>query len=113
MTVSSNYAAGYARKSLFLVAATDPRAMESIPGLSELISKLFSQCGLLTICFFAAMVWLSIQLAKSRSVSEADRSSYMKLYNEQNAVYEKLAIAQAEIRTLLFALQSRSASDDD
>ena len=87
--------------------------MEAIPGLAGYLPKLLTECGLAAVVLGAWAVWLMLQLNGARKLAESDRATYMKLYNEQTSVYEKLAISHAELKTLVFTLQSRAIGDDN
>lgn len=81
--------------------------------LSNVLPKLFSECGIAAWILGAVCVWLAVQLAAVRKVSETDRASFMKLFNEQNAAYDKLAAAHNTMQGMLLGLQSRHAGDDN
>lgn len=78
-----------------------------IPGLTGLSERLLSQCGLVTAVLFAGIVWLALQLAKTRAGWETDRSGMLKMYDTQNTAYENLATSHAKLEGMLLALQSR------
>lgn len=82
-------------------------------GLSDLPAKLLSQCGLVSGILVAAVIWLALQLAKARQVSETDRATFVKMMNEQNVAYEKMAVSHSKLEGMLLALQVRSAGDDN
>lgn len=82
-------------------------------GVADLLPKIISQCGILNGAEAVAIIWLALQLAAARKLSESDRATYMKLYNEQNAAYEKLAVSHAKVESALFSIQMRNASSDN
>lgn len=81
--------------------------------ISNLLPKLFSECGIAAWILGAVCVWLASQLAAARKVSETDRSSFMKQISELNATNEKLAAAHNVMQGILLGLQSRHAGDDN
>jgi hypothetical protein len=87
--------------------------MEAVPGLTDLPAKLLSQCGIVTAVLVIGIVWLALQLAKTRASWETDRAGMMKMFQEQNAAFDKIAISHAKLEGMLFALQTRSSGDDD
>lgn len=87
--------------------------MGAVPGLESLPEKLLSQCGIVTAVLVVAIIWLTIQLAKANAGREADRTNMIKLFNEQVASYEKLAVSGAKVEGLLIALRQSGMGNDD
>lgn len=81
--------------------------------ISGFLPKLFTECGIVAWVLGAYCVWQATQLANARKTSEADRASFMKLLNEQNVAYDKLAAAHNTMQGILLGLQSRRAGDDN
>lgn len=97
-----------------IAAASQLLSADGIPGLSELPEKVLTQCGLVTLVLLVAILWLASQLAKAHSGWEADRASMLKNSQEQNAAYERMASAHAELRGIVLSMQmARGAGADD
>lgn len=79
-----------------------------IPGLATLTERILSQCGIISGVFIVAIVWLALRLVKTMAAWQEDRASMLKLYDAQNDAYEKLAVAHAEIKGMLLAVQARA-----
>jgi hypothetical protein len=84
-----------------------------VPGLSDLPAKIFSQCGLVAGILVVAVVWLALQLAKTRAGWEADRAGLLKMVSDTNDSYDRIAIAHARIEAVLIAVQARGMGDDN
>jgi hypothetical protein len=96
--------------------------METVPGLTDLPSKIISQCGLVSALLVCAVSWLAWQLAKTRAawetdrtemtkLREADRSAMLKIIEAGNDAYESLAVSHAKIEGMLLAVQARRNGD--
>jgi hypothetical protein len=83
-----------------------------IPGLAEIPAKLLSQCGIVTAILVIGIVWLALQLAKTRADWEKDRAGMMKMYAELISAGEKTSVSLGTIQGMLIAVQ-RGAGDDD
>lgn len=114
MTVTANAWGDNARNYLALVAvAVEPTSKMDIPGLSDLPARLLSQCGLVTAVLVIGIVWLAVQLAKTRAGWETDRAGMMKLYAEQNAAYDKIAASHNKLEGMLYGLRGSTHANDD
>jgi hypothetical protein len=83
--------------------------MGAIPGIIDLPARVLTQCGLVSGLLMVAIIYLAIELAKARALSETDRASYVKLLNEQTAAQRELAIANAKLEGMLFAIENKKS----
>ena len=81
--------------------------------ISSLPAKLFTDCGIAAWILGVFCVWLALQLAAARKVAEADRATIVRISDENNSAYEKLAAAQNTLQGILLGLQSRHSGDDN
>lgn len=92
--------------------------MDHIPGLTELIAKILSECGIVSGVFFFLTCAFAWQLAKTRAAWEndrqnteklrgEDRKNVMQIISDSNKAYDNLANANSELRGILLTLQIR------
>lgn len=75
--------------------------------LSEIPEKILSQCGLVSALLVIAVIWLTIQLAKTRASWEQDRSEMMDIARLQNESFDNLVVSNAKLEGMLLAFQRR------
>lgn len=68
---------------------------------SEIIQKLFSECGAIAVMFSIAVIWLAAQLANERKGREADRTVALQTIEKYSKAYENVIISNSKIEGLL------------
>lgn len=76
--------------------------------ISDLPERIINQCGVVSGLLISAVIYLALQIAKTRAGWESDRSSMMKIIEGQNDAYEALAVSHAKLEGLIIAFQARS-----
>lgn len=76
--------------------------------MNELPEKILNQCGLVAGLLVSAVVYLALQIAKTRAGWETDRTNMMKIIEGQNDAYEALAVSHAKLEGIILAIQTRS-----
>lgn len=69
--------------------------------LHELPEKILSQCGLVSALLMAAVVWLAVQLARTRAAWE----DVMKIVAVQNTTHENVARSRAKLKGIVSAIR--------
>lgn len=72
--------------------------------LTEIPEKIFSQCGLVSALLAFAVIWLAIQLAKTRVGWETDRAGMMQVIRSQNTSYENLVISHSKLESVFLRI---------
>jgi len=70
---------------------------------SEIMQKLFSECGVISVMFSVAVVWLAAQLAKERAGREADRTIALQTIDKYTKAYENVVTSNSKIEGFLSA----------
>jgi len=73
---------------------------------TELPERILNQCGIASGLLISGVIYLALQLAKTRAGWEADRSGMMRIIEGQNDAYETLAASHAKMEGILLALQA-------
>lgn len=68
---------------------------------AEVMQRLFSECGILSMVFSIAIVWLAGQLAKERAARETDRASALATIERYSRAYENVIVSNAKFEGLL------------
>lgn len=83
-----------------------------ITSLADLPDKLLSQCGIVNAVLVTGIVWLAMQLAKTRASWETDRAGMLKMHSEQTVALEKVATSNAKLEGMLLAVQRDGSRND-
>lgn len=75
--------------------------------ISDIPEKVLSQCGIVAGLLVVAVIWLAMQLAKTRAAWEADRAAMMQIIRSQNTSYDNLAVSHSKLEGILLAVQQR------
>lgn len=75
--------------------------------ISDIPDKVLSQCGLVSGLLVAAVIWLAVQLAKTRAAWEADRGTMTNIIEDLNTSYGNLAVSHAKQEGILLALRGK------
>ena len=73
---------------------------------ADIPDRILTQCGLASGLLVSAVIYLALQLAKTRAGWESDRSGMMRIIEGQNDAYETLAQSHAKMEGILLALQA-------
>lgn len=68
--------------------------------VDALLSKIITECGLISLLLTIAIVWLAAQLAKERAGREADRAAALDALKGQMEIVQNLAIGERKLRNL-------------
>ena len=68
---------------------------------AEVLQKLFSECGILSVVFSIAILWLAGQLAKERAAREADRAAALATIDRYSKAYENVIVSNAKLEGAL------------
>ena len=69
--------------------------------IAEIIQKLFSECGMISVMFSVAVVWLAAQLANERKGREADRTIALQTIERYSKAYENVVVSNSKIEGIL------------
>ncbi len=74
---------------------------------TELPDRIISQCGLVSGLLVAAVVYLAVQLAKTRAGWEQDRANMMNVIRAHEASYTNMAASHAKLEGMLLTLRQQ------
>ena len=69
--------------------------------IEAIAQKLFSECGMISVMFSVAIVWLCAQLASERKGREADRTIALQTIEKYSKAYENVVISNSKIEGIL------------
>lgn len=90
----------------FLIAMIIVHREAVADAIGELPDRILSQCGLVSGLLVAAVIWLAVQLAKTRAAWETDRQGMKDVIEDLNTSYNNLAVSHAKQEGILLALRT-------
>jgi len=77
---------------------------------TEVMAKLLSECGIISVLFSVAVVWLALQLAKEREAREEDRKTALNTIERYSKAYENVIVSNSKLEGMLSNSRKRNAS---
>lgn len=73
---------------------------------SEVVAKLFSECGLIAVLGSIIIVWLAQQLAKERAARESDRAAALTTIERYTKAYENILVSNSKLEGMVASHRS-------